>query len=103
MMWCYSWVVGISSSSSGECFPSLTLAAAAELMVSHFSFNDYNDHHINLQFAALGFGGFGETQCCIATSWRSVDTRGFRSGWSVGGSAGTYHSMMSTRDKLQPD
>ena len=58
-MWCYSWVVGISSSSSGECVPSLILAAAAELMVSHFSFNDYNDQHINSKFAALGFGGFG--------------------------------------------
>ena len=51
-------MLGISSSSSGECVPSLILAAA-ELMVSHFSFNDYNDQHINSKFAALGFGGFG--------------------------------------------
>ena len=46
----------ISSCECGEA-PSLILAAAAELMVGHFFIIDYNDQHINLQFAALGFGG----------------------------------------------
>jgi hypothetical protein len=86
-------------SSSGEA-PSLTLAAAAELMVGHFFIIDYNDQHINLQFAALGFGGLGEF-AVLHRDEQEVGGQETLRIWSVGGSAVTWQSRTSIRDELQ--